>query len=207
MTAEFANAANDYAIVFAGGDAIMPSIILGARDRENVFVGNDGQWNAAYVPAFVRRYPFIFSGADGNETLTLCVDESFEGVNREGRGERLFDADGEQTQYLKNVLGFLQAYQAQFQVTKAFCNQLQEMNLMEPMQAQFRLEGDQSVALSGFLAVSRDKVKALSGDQLAALAANGGLELIYRHLFSIRNLEKVAEKMRVSGANGASATA
>jgi hypothetical protein len=47
------------------------------------------------------------------------------------------------------------------------------------------------------MAIERNKLKALPGDTLAGLARTGGLELMYVHLQSLRNLEKVLA--RVSG--------
>ena len=119
MAAEFAQVASDMAIVFAAaGDEVIPAVLLGIRENENLYVDDAGNWQGKYVPAFLRRYPFVFSTSDDGQNFTLCIDESFEGANNNGRGERLFDADGEQTQYLRSVLGFLQAYQVQFQRTR-----------------------------------------------------------------------------------------
>lgn len=196
MAAEFDPASAEYAIVFAGeGKDIMPAALLGVRDSENLYVDEAGVWNAKYIPAFVRRYPFVFSSQDDGARLTLCLDEDFHGVNRRGVGERLFDADGERTQYLQGVLGFLQAYQVQFEATRAFCGRLVELNLLEAMQAQFVLKGGQRITLSGFMAVSRERLRALPGDALARLAAAGDLDLIYAHLHSQRNFTPTAERI------------
>lgn len=196
MAAEFAPAAAEYAVVFAGqGEDIIPVVLLGVRDNENLFVNEDGSWAGRYVPAFLRRYPFVFSSTDDGANFTLCVDEDFEGCNRKDRGERLFDGDGERTQYLQNVLGFLQAYQVQFQRTRALTKRLQELNLFESMQAQFTLRNRQTLTLSGFLAVNRERLRALSGDQLAELSRFDDLELIYLHLQSMRHLSTTAERM------------
>src|SRR5690606_21626494 len=138
---------------------------------------------------FLRRYPFVFSSTDEGQNFTLCIDESFEGANNDGRGERLFDAEGEQTQYLKSVLGFLQAYQAQFQRTKELTRRLREFGLLEPMQAQFTLPDGRGMMLSGFEVVSRDRLRGLTSEQLAALFATEDLELVYLHLQSLRNLQ------------------
>ncbi len=196
VAAEFANAAAEYAVVFAGqGDEIVPVVLLGVRDGENLFLNPDGTWAGRYVPAFLRRYPFVFSSTDEGANFALCVDEKFEGCNREGRGERLFDGDGERTPYLESVLRFLQAYQVQFQRTRALTKRLNDLNLFEAMQARFTLRSSQVLTATGFLAVNRDRLKALSGDQLAKLAANDDLELIYLHLQSMRNLSATAERM------------
>jgi hypothetical protein len=200
MAAEFDLSCAEYAIVFSGeGTDVMPAALLGIRDNENLYIDEHGVWNAKYIPAFVRRYPFVFSTED-KSTFTLCLDEDYPGVNRRGVGERLFDADGERTQYLQGVLGFLQAYQAQFESTRAFCQRLIELNLLEAMQAQFSLPSGQRMTLGGFMSVNRDRLRALPGDVLARLAATGDLDLIYAHLHSQRNFTPTAERIvRVVG--------
>lgn len=195
MSVEFDLACTEYAIVFSGeGAGVMPAALLGVRDNENLYVDENGAWNAKYVPAFVRRYPFVFSSEDGSR-FTLCIDEEFHGVNRRGVGERLFDAEGERTQYLQSVLNFLQAYQAQFDATRAFAQRLVDLNLLEAMQAQFTLRSGQTITLGGFMVVSRARLRALPGDALAKLAASGDLDLIYAHLHSQRNFTPTAERV------------
>ena len=193
---EFAHAASEYTIVFTGtDDQMMPAVILGMRDQENLYLSEENTWEARYVPAFVRRYPFVFATSEDGKTFTLCIDESFQGCNQEGRGELLFDTDGEQTQYLKGVLAFLQDYQAQFQRTQAFCSKLRELNLLEPMQAMFTLGTGEQASLAGFMGIERDRLKALSGDELAQLAATDELELTYLQLHSLRNLSALANRV------------
>jgi hypothetical protein len=205
MASEFEPACSEYAIVFSGeGKDIMPAALLGIRDNENLYVDQKGAWSAKYIPAFVRRYPFVFASENGS-SFTLCIDEDFPGVNRKGLGERLFDSEGERTQYLKSVLSFLQAYQVQFEATRAFCQRLSEHNLLEAMQAQFSLKSGQRMTLAGFMTVNRERLKALSGDALARLATSGDLDLIYAHLHSQRNFTPTAE--RFAGVIGAEPTA
>lgn len=197
MVGEFASAAPEYPIVFAGSkDDVVPAVLLGFRDHENLYVGEDGAWGAKYIPAFLRRYPFVFASRDDGQNFTLCIDESFSGCNSEGRGERLFDSTGEQTQYVKTVLGFLQAYQVQFQRTQALCRKLRDLDLLEPMQAQVSLKAGEKITLGGFFAVSRDRLKALPAETLSELAKADELELIYQHLGSMHNFTGMGERAR-----------
>jgi len=196
MAVEFPRAAAEYAIVFAGSEqALMPAVILGLRGNENLYLGAEGGWKAKYVPAFVRRYPFVFSTSDDGKTFTLCVDEAFPGFNREGRGQRLFGEDGKPTGYVDNVLKFLQEYQAQFQRTQAFCRKVKELELLEPMQAQISLGTGERLSLGGFWAVSRARLKALGADKLAQLAKTDELELLYLHLHSMRNFDGLKDRL------------
>ena len=194
---EFPAAAGEYAIIFTGTDEeVMPAAIMGVRNEENLYLAPDSSWKADYIPAFVRRYPFVFSSTQDGKNFTLCIDEEFAGCNQDGRGERLFDADGKRTKYLESVLEFLKQYQAQFLRTRAFCKKVKELNLLEPMQAMVTLTGGQKLNLAGFMAVKREKLKELSGDQLADLAKTDELELMYLHLHSMRNFKAMGERVR-----------
>lgn len=202
---EFAQGAAEYPIVFAGTEeAVMPAVILGVQQTENLFVDASGAWRGKYVPAFVRRYPFVFSTDRTGRRFVLHIDESFEGVNREGRGERLFDNDGEQTQYLKGILRFLQDYQARFQRTREYCDRLKSLGLLQPMQAQFNLADGGRRSLSGFSVVDREKLKAISADDLAVMFGNDELECTYLHLHSLRHFGDMLDRLPVGEAAAAS---
>ncbi len=197
MAVEFPHAAPEYAIVFAGaGEEVMPAVILGVRGNENLYLAH-GKWSARYIPAFVRRYPFVFSTADDGKTFMLCVDEAFAGFNREGRGQRLFAEDGKPSPYVDNVLKFLQEFQAQFNRTRTFCRKVKELGLLEPMQAQIATSSGERLSLGGFWAVNRAKLKALPGERLAELAKTDELELLYVHVQSMRNFNGLRERLVV----------
>ena len=97
---EFNEACKEYAIVFTRSPVgkVVPVAMLGLRAGENLFVGDDGRWDARYVPAFVRRYPFVLAQAPGEQQLAVCVDEAFAGWNI-SEGEPLFDEQGADTPF------------------------------------------------------------------------------------------------------------
>jgi len=197
---EFVTASSEYPIVFAGSDdQLMPLVVMGVRDKENLYMNDDGTLDAKYVPAFLRRYPFVFSSQDEGKNFTLCIDETFDGCNQDNVGERLFDAEGEKTQYLNNVLEFLKEYQLHFARTQAFCKKLQELELLEPMGAQFTPPQGEKVTLTGFFAINRKKLKELSAEDLEQLVKNDGMELIFLHLYSLRNFNTMLSKIGVEG--------
>lgn len=196
MEVEFLTAGGEYAIVFGGtGDTVMPAVILGLRDEQNLYVNDDGSWNAKYIPAFLRRYPFVFSSSDDGANFTLCIDEGFPGFNQEGRGDKLFDAAGKPTEYVDSVLKFLQQFQLEFNRTQEFCKKLKDLNLLEPMQAQVSLESGEKMLLSGFSVIDRARLKTLSAEALVDLVKSDELELIYNHLNSMRHFSAMRERM------------
>jgi hypothetical protein len=148
-----------------------------------------------YIPAFVRRYPFVFSSSDEGRTFTLCIDETFPGFNQSGRGERLFGADGKPTPYVDNALKFLTQYQFEFQRAQGFCKKLKELNLLEPMQAKINLGSGERMAVGGFSVVDRARLKTLSASVLAELVKSDELELIYAHLVSMQNFSTMRDRL------------
>jgi hypothetical protein len=196
MAVEFLRAATEYAIVFTqAGDDVIPAVVLGVRGNQNLYLSSEQKWQAQYIPAFIRRYPFVFSNSADGKTLTLCIDESHPGVNREGRGERLFGDDAKPTAYVERVLKFLQEYQAHFERTRQFGRRIKEMGLLEPMQAQVTTPKGEKLSLNGFLSVSREKLRALDGEALATLAKTDELELLYLQLHSMRNFVDVKDRL------------
>lgn len=192
---EFAQAAAEFPVVFAGTEqSVFPAVILGVRENQNLWVDGDGKWRGKYVPAFIRRYPFVFSQDAEGKTFTLHLDETYEGANQSGRGERLFDAEGSQTQYLRTVLGFLQDYQQRFRRTQAYCQRLLDLKLLQPMQAQFTLDGGEQRSLSGFMVVDRARLKALPADVVADMMAKDELECTFLHLASLRHFQDMLER-------------
>ncbi|GAA3726104.1 hypothetical protein GGR91_000943 [Sphingorhabdus rigui] len=192
VIAEFGRASQDFAIVFTATDeGVIPTAVLGVRNNENAFVAEDGAWQASYVPAFIRRYPFVFASDGNSTTFTLMIDEKYSGFNEENRGERLFDSDGENTGFLDQTLAFLKDYQTHFERTRAFGEKLAELDLLEAVEARLPMPDDPERRLTGFKVVNRDKLKTLSDDVLAQLVRDDFLELIFLHLFSLNNLTKL----------------
>lgn len=196
MAVEFLRAAVEYAIVFTiAGEDVMPAAVLGVKGDQNLYLGGDRQWQAKYVPAFIRRYPFVFSRSSDGQTLTLCIDESHPGVNREGRGERLFGDDGKPTPYVERVLKFLQEYQAQFERTRQFGRKVFDLGLLEPMQAQVTTPGGAKLSLNGFYGTNREKLRKLDPEALSGLAKTDELELLYLQMHSLRNFVDVKDRL------------
>lgn len=195
MAVEFPRAAAEYAIVFtAEGEEVMPAVILGVRNSQNLFLSSDSRWKADYIPAFIRRYPFVFSSGDG-KALTLCIDESHPGVNRVGKGNALFGADKKPTPYVEKVLEFLKEFQIQFERTRQFCRSLKELQLLEPMQANVTTPQGENISLGGFLGIKRERLRQLSGEQLEKLVKTDELELLYLHLASLRNFTDFKDRI------------
>ena len=191
---EFTKAARDYAIVFgkSADGTIFPSVLLGLQNNQNIYLGKKGGWLVDYIPAYVRRYPFILAtGGGASDTFAVCIDENYSGFNRREQGQRLFEEDGRESEILKRSIEFLKEYQTRIQVTDVFCRNLQDSGILEPMHAKITKDGKEQT-LGGFLCVNRELLKGLDPKKMAELMISDHLELIFAHLFSLNNLDRLA---------------
>ncbi len=197
---EFLKASKEYPIVFAKtpGDEIFPVALLGLKDHENLFVGKKGEWLANYIPAYIRRYPFILASGptQGGSQFAVCIDEGYEGFNSKNKGKKLFDDDGKESELLQQAIKFLQEYQGHIQFTSSFCNKINELGLLEPMQAKAEFKDGKKLALRGFMGVNRERLKTIEPDTLSELVKSNHMELIYAHLSSLDNIERLVQKLR-----------
>ncbi len=194
---EFPQACREYPIVFASAadDTVFPVVLLGLKGAQNLFLDAEGGWRARYVPAYLRRYPFVLARLEEGERYTVCIDESCSGFNTVQEGEALFNEQGEQGDLLTRTVTFLKDYQAHVQWTEAFCNELRGLDILEPVQANVSLDSGEKFSLSGMLAVSRDKLKAMEDVKLAELVRKDYLELISAHLLSLGNVQNLIAYM------------
>lgn len=195
---EFLQVSKEYPIVFAQGadEKVFPVALLGVKKNENLFVDDKGNWTANYIPAYVRRYPFVLATPDDKEaTFTVCIDESFPGFNTAKEGKPLFNEQGEQHDLLNQAVDFLRDYQSHVHLTTLFCENLSKLNILEPMQANMEFANGEKGALGGFMGVNRQKLKELKLAQLAELVKSDQLELIFAHLSSLQNLNGLMKRL------------
>jgi hypothetical protein len=190
---EFAEACKEYAVVFtrAGNGRVVPVVMLGLRSRENLFVDTEGRWSGRYIPAFVRRYPFVLAELPG-QSLGVCIDEAFPGLG-EAEGEPLFDAEGKDTPLLRNALDFLAQYQREYVRTEAFCQRLDAAGLLVEMNARADLVDGRSFTVGSLLVVDEKKLFALPDATALALFRAGELHLVSMHLLSLSNLQRLVQ--------------
>jgi len=194
---EFPSACREYPIVFASAadGKVFPVVLLGLKTAQNLYLGDDGSWRARYIPAYLRRYPFVLAKLADGERYTVCIDESCSGFNTVKEGEALFDTQGEQGELLTKTVEFLKDYQVHVLWTEDFCETLNSLGILEPVQANVSLNSGEKFSMTGMLAVNRDKLKALDPAVLVDLAHKDYLELIYAHLISLANVQHLIAYM------------
>lgn len=193
---EFAEACRDYPIVFVGSEdgPFTAAALVGLGDQENLFVDAAGAWAAGtYIPAFIRRYPFVLAGAETAETLMVCIDEAYQGLG-EAEGEALFNAEGHESEYLKGVIDFLRLFHGEMKRTAAMGAKLAELGVLVPKVVTVERQGSKQT-LEGLWVVDEAKLNALDDAKMLELVRTGYLGWVYAHLLSLRNVARLANRM------------
>ena len=192
VAGEIAAAARDYPVVFAAGDA-QPIAVLGV-ERVNLFV-EDGRWIPdAYVPAYVRRYPFGFIRTVNPDGFALAIDTSADRVSREGQdGAALFDAAGPTT-LTRQAMQFCEAFEGEAAATSAFSEALVAADLLVDQRADLTLPDGRKLGLDGFGIVDRGRFVALPEETILDWHRKGWLGLIHFHLASLERFPALLAK-------------
>lgn len=197
---EFGDACKEFPIVFVragepgadGKPPVAPLAVLGLKAGSNLFVNGD-KWDANYVPAYVRRYPFAMARLDGNaNNLAVCFDSKWEGFG-ETTGEALFN-NGEPTEFLLNARTFLENFEQEAERTRLICNLLVEMDLLQDMRFEATLPNGEKLDVEGFLALDEKKYSELADDKVLQLHRNGLIGLIELHRLSMGNMNRLAAR-------------
>ena len=191
---EFAPAALSYPVIFVG-DTRQPVAVMGLRQGENLFVSDAGAFRAeAYIPAYVRRYPFVFANDEVQKRLILCIDRDASFV-KEGGATPLF-VDGQPSPYVQQAMEFCNNFEQERLRTEAFVKLLADLDLLETREAVFTPRNPDGTTaapqkIAEYFAVSEEKLKALPADKLAELRDNGALGQIYAHLVSLLGWDRL----------------
>lgn len=187
LAVEFPEAALEFPIVFSqGGDGRWLALALtGLRNAENTFVDAQGRWTGRFVPASVRRYPFILAEM-GDDQLSLAVDRAAPHLGEEGQA--LFDDQGEPTELARNVLASLGEFQQQARRTQALIEQLAQAGLLTQQDLRVQLADGRNAVVAGVWIVDEAKLRALPDDLALAWFRNGQLAAVHAQMLSLRNL-------------------
>jgi hypothetical protein len=201
LATEISLAAAEFPIIFsptATEGEYLPLAVMGLKDGQNLLLNEKNVLTARYVPAFIRRYPFVLGGSQDSEMMALCIDEASKCLVQDGsKGARLFKEDGSHSEFLTDVVEFLKDYQFRAEMTRSFTKKLHELDLLEPMSANisFKSKEDINLNLGGFFVVKREKLKTLSDADALDLFKKDGLELIYAHIQSLSNFNRLIDIM------------
>ena len=187
---EFALAARNYPIVFGPpGQSGVPVAITALVEGRNLFVNTDGSWESdAYIPAYLRRYPFWMVLENGGQQASLWFDPEagyLVPLVDNPQARPLIDFRNESTPTLNEITQFCQQCFMDERATAPFLAALEESNLLISRHANIDLGNGKSYQLGGFRVVDIEAYHRLPDATLAQWVRNGWAALIGFHHWSV----------------------
>ena len=190
---EFFEACKNYPILFAKDkdEKWFATILLGYKQGENLFVDEKGAWKELhYIPAFIRSYPFVLVNQENKKEMVFAVEGDY--LNEKESSKKLFDKDGENSEFLNGVITFLNQFYADSLATADFIKQLDDWELLEEKIVNITNKKEEKFSFNGFFIINEEKLKHLSKKKKDDICEKNAYSLITAHLISLSNIQKLS---------------
>jgi hypothetical protein len=207
VISEFPKLVIEYPIVFTKHEETGRFVcvaVLGFEPKENLFWQN-GVWTGIYTPLNVLRQPFFIGYDEGRSVI--CIDEQAACVTRE-QGSEMFDAQGGETAYLKDVKRMLSDLLAAERATKTFTETLVALDLLIPMPIEVTFGNGDKRSVKGFYTIDEKKLNSLESDKLVSLQKAKYLSPLYMiissmgHFYSLINMKNTRLSVNQNDSQG-----
>jgi hypothetical protein len=209
LASELDEAISEFPVVFipSGKGEFILAAIADLRKDNNLFVKN-GVWQGRYIPAFVRRYPFITIGKSedvgqfmiGIDEAASCFKTDVKKLAVNQEAHLLFDGE-KPGKMLNSLIPFLQQFHVDNMSTIAFCKKVAELGLITASTIKTKGKDGSEYQLQGVGLIDEAKLKKLDQEIVYDLFKTGALHQIYRQQFSLRNCGVLAEKLALGKAS------
>jgi hypothetical protein len=182
----------DFPVVFTESNPALPVAVLGVGGSRNTFIDRDGKWRSdTYIPAYIRRYPFILATGIAPGQVHVAIDEAAACFDADG-GERLFEDDGNPSRFTRQAIEFCRAFQAQLETAQAFGEALEATGLLTPKRVDIQLPDGARMSLDRFRVIDEARFDALPDATFLNWRRRGWLGLVYAHFLSMRRWQGFA---------------
>ncbi len=190
---EMVDAAAHYPLVFSPDASATPVAVLGLVEKENLFLDGQGAWQQnAYIPAYIRRYPFLLATLNDTDQMALCVDQAPGVCDTASGTEPFFDESGAPTPLTRGALEFCQSFHAATLATREFSAALEASGILVARSAEIPLADGTSRRFSGFRVIDPEKWAALPDEVVLTWRRQGWLAPVHAGLFSAARWDDLA---------------
>lgn len=205
VPAEFRSVQSCYPIVFqkrSDTGQFQPLALFGFEAGENLFLTEAG-WDAHYIPISVERLPFLIGapgapqdGKPGPPMIHIDLDSPRVSTTE---GEAIFLEYGGATPFLERISSMLGSLHEGLIATQAFVEALQSHELLESFVLDVEQQDGSTSRLAGFYTVNEERARALGGEAVSQLQAQGHLEPMYMVVASTVHFRDLIERRKRRG--------
>lgn len=197
---EYSKAASSFPIVIikeTQSQAYRSVVMLGVDEGENLYT--DGKkWNATYIPQTITMVPFVLSlDPEKENTLTTCINTDSPYVS-EDKGEALFDAEGNDTEFFKGIKESLgRIYQNEINTDK-FIKELEANDLLKEYELNLVSGSGERHRMRGLFSIDEQKLAELPEEKVLDFHKRGLFIPIHAMLISLGQVQRLAQLRNLS---------
>ena len=166
--------------------------MLGFHVDENLFLDGD-HWTIDYIPLHIQRGPFSVMPSDETNTkLVACLDAGDPRVQEE-TGERLYNDDGERTEFMEMVNSILAELVRGTAQTRELVDALMQHELIEKLALNVQFASGDTLRFDNLYTIHNESLAALRGDALESLHKKGYLKLAHEIIASVSSVGPLIE--------------
>jgi hypothetical protein len=194
---EVSLAMRHYPVIFSTKENPVLLAVLGVIDDVNLFVDAKGNWEqGAYVPSYIRRYPFAVATENDGDRFAIVIDEGFKGIVQ--GGQLPFFSEGGPSKSTEQAIEFCKAYEQERRATEGALANLAKFDLLTAQAAQYAPPGTtEQRTFAEYFAVDALRLDQLPDDRFVELRKTGLLPVLYAHLMSFSNWRDLLNRRSV----------
>ncbi|MCK8043604.1 SapC family protein [Shewanella sp. 1CM18E] len=195
---EFHHLASEFPLVFVKNTEtgqFIPVAMMGIKPDLNLYCQTPN-WPASVYPKGFNNAPLSLVKTDNDgANVLVCVDTDSPLISSvENQGNRLFNDNKEQSDFLKKRTEALLDIAALNEQTTNVCQLLASKSLFTAKQLTVKLlNSKQPININGVYVIDEQALNQLSDEDFLSLKANGLLPLIYAHLVSLQQISRLIE--------------
>lgn len=202
---EFISVHKEYPIYFqksAQTGEFQAIALFGFATNENLFLNGSG-WNAKYIPALMRREPFLIGFQKQDSHLepvpVVHIDMESPRLNPAVGGEKVFLENGGNTVYLNEVASTLMLIHNGITTTKLMFEAFQQYELIEPFALDVTFGNGERFYTEKYYTINKERLYELDDAVVARLHKSGHLQMAYMVMESLSNVQALISKKQEDG--------
>ena len=197
---EFGQAATSYPVVLVkdpDSEQYRSVVMLGLEAGENLYIDGE-KWQAIYVPHALSLIPFSLGlDPEKEKTLTACIDLDSPFVG-EDKDNALFDAEGNETEFFKNIHNQLGRLYENEVTNQNFIKVLTDHDLLQELEIAVQYADGSQKKLVGIYGINEEKLHGLSDEKVLEFYKAGTFMPIYAMLSSAGQINRLAQLRNAS---------
>jgi len=181
--------------------------LLSFERGRNLYLGDKGQWLAAYVPSHFRAWPFTLMRAEGGDdgaapAVAIGIDADSGRLQHPvaaAGDQRFFDSNGDWTPYMQKVARFLVERVKGTAHTRELVDKLASHGVIKSTPLQWRADaaaadtaGQRDVRVcKGYAVIDEKALGNLPAEAYHELGRCGALALAFAQVFSLARLREL----------------